>query len=124
MAESSPPLEPVPFWWVVQYADQGIRELWTWGRRYRSDDGSTRELRLLRLSGVVARPRSQPEIAVAAYTAASYQHPLVGPLTLDSQQFDVSGKSDQHLVVFTAEPDSSSHEALKLLAQWTNTPVA
>ncbi|MEV5207615.1 helix-turn-helix transcriptional regulator [Micromonospora sp. NPDC053740] len=53
-----------------------------------------------------------------------YQHPLVGPLILDSQQFDVSGKSDQHLVVFTAEPDSSSHEALKLLAQWTNTPVA
>ncbi|GLZ57791.1 helix-turn-helix transcriptional regulator [Micromonospora sp. NBRC 107095] len=53
-----------------------------------------------------------------------YQHPLVGPLTLDSQQFDVSGKSDQHLVVFTAEPDSSSHEALKLLAQWANTPVA
>ncbi|MFE0529945.1 helix-turn-helix transcriptional regulator [Micromonospora parva] len=53
-----------------------------------------------------------------------YQHPLVGPLTLDSQQFDVSGKSDQHLVVFTAEPDSPSHEALKLLAQWANTPVA
>ncbi|MDG4808191.1 helix-turn-helix transcriptional regulator [Micromonospora sp. WMMD1120] len=53
-----------------------------------------------------------------------YQHPLVGPLTLDSQQFDVSGKSDQHLVVFTAEPDSPSHEALKLLAQWANAPVA
>ncbi|MDG4779508.1 helix-turn-helix transcriptional regulator [Micromonospora sp. WMMD961] len=53
-----------------------------------------------------------------------YQHPLVGPLALDSQQFDVSGKSDQHLVVFTAEPDSPSHEALKLLAQWANTPVA
>lgn len=60
----------------------------------------------------------------AALRRKSYQHPLVGPLTLDSQQFDVSGKSDQHLVVFTAEPDSSSHEALKLLAQWANTPVA
>ncbi|MFD0783415.1 helix-turn-helix transcriptional regulator [Micromonospora azadirachtae] len=60
----------------------------------------------------------------AALRRKIYQHPLVGPLTLDSQQFDVSGKSDQHLVVFTAEPDSSSHEALKLLAQWANTPVA
>ncbi|MEU5959749.1 hypothetical protein ABZ777_00915 [Micromonospora parva] len=64
------------------------------------------------------------QVTGAALRRKIYQHPLVGPLTLDSQQFDVSGKPDQHLVVFTAEPDSSSHEALKLLAQWANTPVA
>ncbi|MEV6365658.1 helix-turn-helix transcriptional regulator [Micromonospora musae] len=64
------------------------------------------------------------QVTGAALRRKIYQHPLVGPLTLDSQQFDVSGKSDQHLVVFTAEPDSPSHEALKLLAQWANTPVA
>jgi hypothetical protein len=69
--KSSPRMVPVPFWWVIQYTDQGVRELWTWGRRYRSDDGSARELRLLRLgNAVAARSRSEPEIAVAAYTAA------------------------------------------------------
>jgi hypothetical protein len=70
MSMAAAPMVPVPYWWVVQHSDQGVRELWTWGRRYRSADGKVRELRLLRLGNAVARRRSAPEVAVAAYTAA------------------------------------------------------
>lgn len=70
MSEAAPPMVPVAFWWVAQYIDQGVREMWTWGRRYCSADGTVRELRLLRLGNSLARPRGEAEVAVAAYTAA------------------------------------------------------
>lgn len=64
------------------------------------------------------------QVAGSTLRRKSYRHPLVGPLTLDAQQLDVNGRSDQHLVVYTAEPDSPSHDALHLLAQWANSPLA
>lgn len=42
-------------------------------------------------------------------------HPDVGPLALSFQTFDVRGASGQQLVIYQAEPGSSSAEALALL---------
>ncbi|MFD6877179.1 MULTISPECIES: helix-turn-helix transcriptional regulator [unclassified Streptomyces] len=42
-------------------------------------------------------------------------HPDVGPLSLTFQTFDVRGASGQQLVVYQAEPDSPSAQALALL---------
>jgi transcriptional regulator with XRE-family HTH domain len=49
----------------------------------------------------------------------TYHHPVVGPLTLDVQQLSVDTQPDQHLVAYTAAPDSPSQEALSFLLQWS-----
>ena len=64
---------------------------------------------------------------VKACAVASYEmrHPLVGPLTVMQQTLD--NGPGPHVVVATAEPDSSSRAALTLLAQATapdSLPVA
>ncbi|MEV6931436.1 PD-(D/E)XK nuclease family protein [Dactylosporangium sp. NPDC051485] len=69
-SEAAQTMVPVADWWVVQHVDQGVRELWTWGRRYRSVDDAVREIRVPRLGNARARQRSEVERAVAAYTAA------------------------------------------------------
>jgi transcriptional regulator with XRE-family HTH domain len=51
--------------------------------------------------------------------AKTYHHPVVGTLTLDVQQFSVDTEPDQHLVAYTAPPDSPSQEALRFLLQWS-----
>lgn len=51
-----------------------------------------------------------------------YQHPVVGPLTLDVQQFTVDSHPEQLLVAYTAEPGSPAQDALRFLLQWTGTP--
>ncbi|MFG2305131.1 helix-turn-helix domain-containing protein [Actinacidiphila glaucinigra] len=55
-----------------------------------------------------ARPRSK-----------TYQHPLVGPLTLDVQQLTVEGQTGQSLITYTARPGTPSAEALRFLLQWS-----
>ena len=47
----------------------------------------------------------------------SYHHPLVGELTVQYQALNPCGDEDQVLIVYTAEPGSSSDNALRLLAQ-------
>ncbi|WP_377569415.1 PD-(D/E)XK nuclease family protein [Micromonospora sonneratiae] len=78
VCEAEPSMLPVARWWVVQHVEQGVRELWAWGRRYRSADGAVRELRLIRLANMLERQRSEAEVAVAAYTAA-YGRPAPWP---------------------------------------------
>lgn len=51
-----------------------------------------------------------------------FHHPVVGDLTLDFESLDLPGDPGQKLLVYTAEPNSPSHEALNLLASWTSTP--
>ena len=46
-------------------------------------------------------------------------HPIVGDLTLQYEALAVTGDTDQVIGVYTAEPGSPSHEALRLLATWT-----
>jgi transcriptional regulator with XRE-family HTH domain len=49
-------------------------------------------------------------------------HPLVGDLTLEFEAFDLAADPGQRINIYTAEPGSSSDEALSLLASWTATP--
>jgi MmyB-like transcription regulator ligand binding domain len=50
-------------------------------------------------------------------------HPLVGDLTLTYEAFELPADAGQRINVYTAEPNSPSHEALGLLASWTSTPA-
>ncbi|MCK8680944.1 helix-turn-helix domain-containing protein [Streptomyces lichenis] len=45
-------------------------------------------------------------------------HPVVGELTLAYETLKVPDDHDQSLVTYTAEPDSPSADALRLLAHW------
>jgi len=49
-------------------------------------------------------------------------HPLVGVLTLSYEALELPGDGGQRILVYTAEPDSPSQEALNLLASWSATP--
>jgi transcriptional regulator with XRE-family HTH domain len=49
----------------------------------------------------------------------TYHHPVIDTVTLDVQQFSVDTQPDQHLVAYTAPPDSPSQEALRFLLQWS-----
>jgi len=50
-------------------------------------------------------------------------HPLVGDLFLAFEALELPGDSGQRINVYTAEPGSSSQEALDLLASWASTPI-
>ncbi|MFF2075950.1 helix-turn-helix domain-containing protein [Kitasatospora sp. NPDC058162] len=50
-------------------------------------------------------------------------HPVVGPLSLQYETLRPAGDSDQVLVVYHAEPGSSSAESLRLLASWDATEL-
>ena len=69
-------LEPSAHEWVYRWSpaqprgDPAVYEITAWGRRYRSPDGTIRELRLPRIGGAGARERDPAEVAVAAYVAA------------------------------------------------------
>lgn len=48
-------------------------------------------------------------------------HPVVGDLTLCYETMQLTADSDLTVAAYTAEPGSSSEEALNLLASWTAT---
>lgn len=52
-----------------------------------------------------------------------FHHPVVGDLTLDFESLDLPGDPGQKLLIYTAEPASPSHEALRLLASWATAGV-
>ncbi|MFJ1578306.1 MULTISPECIES: helix-turn-helix transcriptional regulator [unclassified Streptomyces] len=45
----------------------------------------------------------------------TFQHPLVGPVTVDCDALDITDR-DQRVVIYTATPGSPSEEALRLLS--------
>lgn len=49
-------------------------------------------------------------------------HPVVGDLTLAYEALELPGDNGQRVLVYTAEPQSPSQEALNLLASWSATP--
>jgi transcriptional regulator with XRE-family HTH domain len=51
-----------------------------------------------------------------------FHHPVVGGLTLDFETLDLPGDTGQKMLVYSAEPESPSREALQLLASWATTP--
>ena len=52
------------------------------------------------------------------------RHPVVGEIELNYQSFEMPGEPGLRFNVFTAEPDTSSQQALRFLASWaaTTTP--
>jgi transcriptional regulator with XRE-family HTH domain len=55
----------------------------------------------------------------ASYGTKHYHHHLVGNLTLDCDTWTSPDGSGQRLMILTAEPDSASHDALRILTSWT-----
>ncbi|QKG24488.1 helix-turn-helix transcriptional regulator [Actinomadura verrucosospora] len=51
----------------------------------------------------------------------TFHHPVVGDLSLDYESIDLVADGDLNLTVYTATPDSSSHDAVRLLASWAAT---
>jgi transcriptional regulator with XRE-family HTH domain len=52
-------------------------------------------------------------------------HPIVGNLTLTYEALELTADRGQRILVYTAEPESPSDDALKLLATWSaTTPLA
>jgi transcriptional regulator with XRE-family HTH domain len=49
-----------------------------------------------------------------------FRHPLAGDLTLNYNALELPADPGQTMIVYTAEPNSPSHEALNLLASWTS----
>lgn len=47
-------------------------------------------------------------------------HPVVGDLTLDWETLTCATDPDQQLTLWTAEPDTPTHDRLRILASWTD----
>ena len=81
-------LIPVQHYWVVQRARGGRTwELYAWGRRYESPDGTLREFRFLRYGIADSGKRDPAQVAIAAYSAAfgvpaSWPNPWGDPFEL------------------------------------------
>ncbi|MGW6117753.1 helix-turn-helix transcriptional regulator [Nocardia sp. NPDC055165] len=48
----------------------------------------------------------------------AFRHPLIGELTLPFENLTVTAATDQVLTVFTPQPGSPEHDAIRLLASW------
>jgi transcriptional regulator with XRE-family HTH domain len=57
-------------------------------------------------------------VARQEFGTKTLRHPEVGDLTLAWDTFRYAGDSDQQLVLWSAEPGSTSHEKLRILTSW------
>jgi len=51
-----------------------------------------------------------------------FHHPVVGDLTLTYNRMELAADPGQMLMIWTAEPGSTSAEALRFLGSWATTP--
>lgn len=82
--------------------------------------------RLTELVGELATRSEDFRVRWASHDVRAYvtgvkriHHPLVGDLELPFETSPVGADPGQYLLFYTAEPDSRSHEALKILASWS-----
>ncbi|MFB7712453.1 helix-turn-helix domain-containing protein [Streptomyces sp. NPDC056105] len=66
---------------------------------------------------------AEHRVITASYGTKRYRHPLVGDLTLDCDTWACPDGSGQRLMVLTAEPDSRSHDGLRILTSWKPEPA-
>jgi hypothetical protein len=80
-------------------------------------DRATQELidELLRGSPEFAALWPTPELSDQRHLAKTVNHPQLGPITLTCDIPEVPER-DQHVVLFTAEPGTPAHNALRLLS--------
>jgi transcriptional regulator with XRE-family HTH domain len=62
---------------------------------------------------------AEHDVHVRDHGTKHYHHPLVGDLELGYEAFTPVGEPDLVLGIHTAEPGSSSENALRMLASWT-----
>ncbi len=70
---------------------------------------------LLAGSDEFARLWASGDVDIPRTLRKTFRHPLVGPVTVNCDVLDVAER-DQHVVIYTADPGSSSEEALRLLS--------
>ncbi|MFE7276707.1 helix-turn-helix domain-containing protein [Streptomyces sp. NPDC057623] len=58
------------------------------------------------------------DVALRTMGTKRLHHPVVGELTLDWHTLTCAADTDQHIIVWTAPPDTPSHDGLRLLASW------
>ncbi|MEV0336581.1 helix-turn-helix transcriptional regulator [Nocardia sp. NPDC050717] len=58
-------------------------------------------------------------VARQEFGSKTLNHPDVGEMTLNWDTFSSSGDSEQHLVLWSAEPGTTSHEKLRILTSWS-----
>ncbi|MFD6272282.1 helix-turn-helix transcriptional regulator [Nocardia asteroides] len=58
-------------------------------------------------------------VARQEFGSKTLNHPDVGEMTLNWDTFSSSGDSEQQLVLWSAEPGSTSHEKLRILTSWS-----
>lgn len=62
---------------------------------------------------------AEHQVATKAICTMGISHPVVGEIALNWDMFTHDGEPDQQLVLWTTEPGSASHEAVKLLSSWS-----
>ncbi len=70
---------------------------------------------LLAGSAEFARLWDSHDVAGKHSMCKTFQHPLVGPVTVNCDVLDITDR-DQQVVIYTADPGSPSEEALRLLS--------
>ncbi|MEU6774953.1 helix-turn-helix transcriptional regulator [Streptomyces sp. NPDC046759] len=101
---------------VDAFARHAARRLRTAAARYPEDPevaGLIRELRSG--SEEFARLWDSHDVDGHPTLRKTFQHPVVGPVTVDCDALDVTDR-DQQVVIYTAVPGSPSEEALRLLS--------
>lgn len=90
------------------------------------DDQGTQQLvgELSLASGEFRQWWSAHRVHQRAHGTKRLNHPLVGELDVQFETLTVSGEPSQVLYVYTAEPGTTSQQALSVLASWTQTVTA
>ncbi|KUM78414.1 helix-turn-helix domain-containing protein [Streptomyces curacoi] len=61
---------------------------------------------------------SSHHVTAGSVGTKTLHHPVVGDLTLDWDTLTAGTDPDQHLIVWTAEPGTPTHDRLRVLASW------
>lgn len=98
------------------FARSSARQLRATAARY-PDDPDMAQLvgELLSGSEEFARLWASHDVRAEPTLCKTFQHPLVGPVTVNCDALDITDR-DQHVIIYTATPGSSSEEALRLLS--------
>ncbi|MET7707825.1 helix-turn-helix transcriptional regulator [Micromonospora sp. NPDC005413] len=98
------------------FARASARRLRATAARY-PDDPEVTELvgDLLAGSEDFARLWASHDVGAEPTLCKTFQHPLVGPITVNCDVLDITDR-DQQVVIYTAVPGSPSEEALRLLS--------
>ncbi|GAQ76254.1 hypothetical protein T45_08046 [Streptomyces turgidiscabies] len=101
---------------ATAFARNAAQDLRATAARY-PDDPEVASLvaELLVGSAEFARLWASRDVSAAPSLCKTFQYPLVGLVTVDCDVLDIADR-DQRVVIYTAEPGTSSEEVLRLLS--------